>query len=88
MANAIQLFKILYKTQHKPVHEVRLRSEENELNDKGGRGGGTLSGGGGWYFLRYVQLQQSMSHVFSLLGFCEIAIDFRKFWSLIGNGLL
>ena len=26
-------FKILYKTQHKPVHEVRLRSGENELND-------------------------------------------------------
>ena len=47
MANAIQLFKILYKTQHKPVHEVRLRSEENEVNEKGkhgvGGGGGTLN---------------------------------------------
>ena len=44
MANAIQLFKILYKTQHKPVHEVRLRSEENEVNEKGKHGvGGVLS---------------------------------------------
>ena len=42
MANAIQLFKILYKTQHKPVHEVWLRSEENEVNDKGGRAGGAV----------------------------------------------
>ena len=86
MANAIQLFKILYKTQHKPVHEVRLRSQENEANDKGGGGGGTLSGAG--YSLRYVQLLQGMADVFSVLGFWGIAIEFRKFCSLIGNGLL
>ena len=49
-------------------------------------GGGTLSGAG--YSLRYVQLQQGMSDVFNLLGFCDIVIDVRKFWSLIGNGLL
>ena len=84
MANAIQLFKILYKTQHKPVHEVRLRSEENEVNDKGGGEGG----GGWWYSLRYVQLQQGMADVFSISGFCDIAIDFKKFLSLIQNGLL
>ena len=66
---------------------MRLRSEENEVNDKGGGGGGgTLTGAG--YSLRYVQLQQGMADVFSVLGFCDIAIDFRKFWSLIGNGLL
>ena len=79
MANAIRLFKTLYKTKHKPVHEVRLRSEENEVNDKGGAAG---------YSLRYVQLQQGMADVFSVLGFCDVAIDFTKFWSLIGNGLL
>ena len=44
-----------------------LRFEENEVNDKGGEGGG------GWYSLGYMQLQQGMSDVFSLLGFCEIA---------------
>ena len=40
MANALQLFKILYKTQHKPVHKLWLRFEENEVNDKSGKGGG------------------------------------------------
>ena len=49
-----------------------LRFEENEVNDKG------KEGGGGWYSLRYMQLQQGMSHVFSLLGFCEIAKRFFK----------
>ena len=61
------------------------------MNDKGGRGGegGSLSGGGGGgYSPRYVQLQQGKSDVFSPLGFCDIAIDFRQFWSLVGNGLL
>ena len=48
-----------------------LRFEENEVNDKGG-------GGGGWYSLGYMQLQQGMSDVFSLLGFCEIAKRFFK----------
>ena len=78
-------------TQHKPVHKVWLRSEENEVNDKGGRGGGggfSLRWGGGGYSPRYVQFQQGKSDVFSLLGFCDIAIDFRQFWSLKGNGLL
>ena len=66
---------------------MRLRSEENELNDKGGRAG-VLSQVGGGYSPRYVQFQQGKSDVFGLLGFCDIAIDFRQFWSLIGNGLL
>ena len=35
-------------------------------------------GGGGWYSLGYMQLQQGMSDVFSLLGFCEIAKRFFK----------
>ena len=61
---------------------MRLRSEENEVNDNSGR-----AEGGGGYSLRYVQLQQGMADVFSVSGFCDIAIDFRKFWSLIGNGL-
>ena len=43
MANALQLFKILYKTQHKPVHKLWLRFEENEVNDKSGKGGVVLS---------------------------------------------
>ena len=34
--------------------------------------------GGGWYSLGYMQLQQGMSDVFSLLGFCEIAKRFFK----------
>ena len=53
----------------------------------GGRGVLSQVGGGG-YSPRYVQLQQGKSDVFSLLGFCDIAIDFRQFWSLKGNGLL
>ena len=44
-----------------------LRFEENEVNDKGGG-----------YSLGYMQLQQGMSDVFSLLGFCEIAKRFFK----------
>ena len=51
---------------------MRLRCKENEVNDKGG-GGGRLG-----YSLRYMKLQQSMSDVFSLLGFCEIANRFKK----------
>ena len=54
---------------------MRLRSKENEVTDKGGgRGGGGRLG----YSLRYMKLQQSMSDVFSLLGFCEIANRFKK----------
>ena len=34
--------------------------------------------GGGWYSLGYMQLQQGMSDVFSLLGFCEIPNRFFK----------
>ena len=47
-----------------------LRSEENEVNDKGGDWGG--------YSLRYIQLQQGMSDVFRLLDFCEIPNRFVK----------
>ena len=54
----------------------------------GGRGVLSQVGGGGGYSPRYVQLQQGKSDVFSPLGFCDIAIDFRQFWSLVGNGLL
>ena len=53
MANAIQ---------HKPVHEVRLRSQENEVSDKGGRAEGTLSG---------ICSSSRVCHMF--LAFCEIA---------------
>ena len=49
---------------------MRLRSEENEVNDKGGRAGGTLSG--------MCSSNRVMSDVFSLLGFCEIAKRFFK----------
>ena len=48
-----------------------LRFEENEVNDKGGERRG-------WYSVGYMQLQQGMSDVFSLLGFCEIAKRFFK----------
>ena len=65
---------------------MRLRSEENELNDKGGRGGG------GGYSLRWgegtLPGMCSSNRVSQMLGFCDTAIDFRQFWSLIGNGLL
>ena len=59
------------------------------MNDKGGRAG-VLSqvGGGGGTLSGMCSSNRVMSDVFSLLGFCDIAIDFRKFWSLIGNGLL
>ena len=67
---------------------MRLRSGENEVNDKGERAGGTLPGGGGGTLSGMCSSNRVMSDVFSLLGFCDIAIDFRKFWSLIGNGLL
>ena len=60
---------------------MRLRSEENEVNDKGGRegGGGLLS--------QVCAAPTGYGRCFSVLGFCDIAIDFRQFWSLIGNGL-
>ena len=48
---------------------MRLRSEENEVNDRGPEGGCSL---------RYMQLQRGMSDVFSLLGFCEIPNGFVK----------
>ena len=55
-----------------------LRSEENEVNDKGGDWGV----GGGGYSLRCLQLQQGMSDVFRLLDFCEIPNRFVKILAL------